>query len=137
MHQGEFLRQRSTRSSTCDRNAKMMRSRSCNGPKCPGGQQQETKDCFTLLRGAEDCPDPEIEWSTWSQWSTCSKTCGQGTTSRTRFCTKQKCPGAAKETRACKNAACTYHALWNVIFHLFMSITGIIPVIDVYELPIV
>ncbi|KAJ3609509.1 hypothetical protein NHX12_024030 [Muraenolepis orangiensis] len=51
--------------------------------------------------------DPAAE--EWSQWSTCSLTCGQGWQVRTRSCVSSPygtlCSGALRETRMCNNTA--------------------------------
>ena len=52
-------------------------------------------------------------WSDWSSWTKCSKTCGPGTKSRSRACTKPKqsgsgkpCFGKSLETPSCEITAC-------------------------------
>ena len=52
-------------------------------------------------------------WSDWNNWGTCSQTCGNGTTSRTRTCTKptpvnggRNCSGNDKEVRSCNDKPC-------------------------------
>lgn len=44
----------------------------------------------------------------WSQWSTCSVTCGQGSQVRTRTCVSPygtHCSGPLRESRVCNNTA--------------------------------
>ena len=52
-------------------------------------------------------------WGTWSKWHACSKTCGNGTQYRSRFCNKpspahggKQCSGPNKETRKCNTKTC-------------------------------
>ncbi|ELT88619.1 hypothetical protein CAPTEDRAFT_51095, partial [Capitella teleta] len=50
-------------------------------------------------------------WSIWSQWSTCSASCGQGTRVRQRTCTGQlgngrPCFGDAVQPNFCDQAKC-------------------------------
>ncbi len=75
---------------------------------CGGGTRQKTRTCpvegesyysdvlpcgegDTVLQepcNVQEClPDPE--WSDWTPWSTCSQTCGGGTTRRSRTCEVQ------------------------------------------------
>ncbi|XP_061766369.1 adhesion G protein-coupled receptor B3 isoform X3 [Nerophis ophidion] len=52
----------------------------------------------------------------WSQWSSCSVTCGQGSQVRTRTCVSPygtHCSGPLRESRVCNNtAACPVHGVW-------------------------
>ncbi|MEQ2210017.1 Adhesion G protein-coupled receptor B3, partial [Xenoophorus captivus] len=44
----------------------------------------------------------------WSQWSSCSVTCGQGSQVRTRTCVSPygtHCSGPLRESRVCNNTA--------------------------------
>ena len=52
-------------------------------------------------------------WSTWSNWSRCSDSCGNGTMTRTRQCDNPpplagglNCPGSANESSPCKLQDC-------------------------------
>ncbi|XP_066018929.1 coadhesin-like [Pocillopora verrucosa] len=54
------------------------------------------------------CPPIDGQYTPWSKFSSCSKTCGEGFQTRTRTCTKpppskcgKDCIGADKETRSC------------------------------------
>ena len=70
---------------------------------CNGANPKDLKDCF------------KGEWTTWSSWSTCSKSCGQGLKSRNRDCKgpwhpnylKYKCRGAKDESQSCSVQDCT------------------------------
>uniref|UniRef100_A0A8C9Z4H1 Adhesion G protein-coupled receptor B3 n=1 Tax=Sander lucioperca TaxID=283035 RepID=A0A8C9Z4H1_SANLU len=52
----------------------------------------------------------------WSQWSSCSVTCGQGSQVRTRTCVTPygtHCSGPLRESRVCNNTApCPVHGVW-------------------------
>uniref|UniRef100_A0A669CEF6 Adhesion G protein-coupled receptor B3 n=1 Tax=Oreochromis niloticus TaxID=8128 RepID=A0A669CEF6_ORENI len=54
--------------------------------------------------------------SEWSQWSSCSVTCGQGSQVRTRTCVSPygtHCSGPLRESRVCNNTApCPVHGVW-------------------------
>ncbi|XP_011406035.2 PREDICTED: A disintegrin and metalloproteinase with thrombospondin motifs 18-like isoform X2 [Amphimedon queenslandica] len=52
-------------------------------------------------------------WSQWSNWGTCSSTCGDGIQSRTRYCNKplpqyggKRCVGERLEYKLCRNEEC-------------------------------
>nr|XP_039250047.1 uncharacterized protein LOC120327756 [Styela clava] len=53
------------------------------------------------------------QWSLWSGWAMCSKSCGGGKTERIRTCLnesankEQNCEGIAQETKDCNTANCT------------------------------
>ncbi|EDQ90691.1 uncharacterized protein MONBRDRAFT_16091, partial [Monosiga brevicollis MX1] len=82
---------------------------------CLGGTQSRTRSCtladcstnITLCNGAalgdedsesqscnEGCCPEDATWDTWSSWSDCSVTCGQGTETRQRTCGTPVCGGA-------------------------------------------
>ena len=53
-------------------------------------------------------------WTTWTDWSDCTKSCGGGEQEKTRTCTNPApagagaaCDGDAKETQACNTDECT------------------------------
>lgn len=52
-------------------------------------------------------------WSSWHSWSSCDRTCGNGTQTRTRDCGNpapqdggMSCPGVNHETNVCKQGKC-------------------------------
>ncbi|XP_065072088.1 uncharacterized protein LOC135696579 [Rhopilema esculentum] len=50
-------------------------------------------------------------WTSWSHWTTCSKTCGGGMQKKTRVCTSlvdgvPKCPGTNIQKRVCNSQKC-------------------------------
>jgi len=61
-------------------------------------------------------------WSGWTDWSDCSKTCGEGanagTEERTRSVSQvalnngESCPGLSKESRKCNDVCCPVNCTW-------------------------
>ena len=46
-------------------------------------------------------------WHPWTSWSSCSKTCGSGISSRSRLCALSKlCKGIDTQLRPCENESC-------------------------------
>ncbi|CAH3047165.1 unnamed protein product, partial [Porites lobata] len=94
-------------SETCG-NGTRSRKRECTTP-IPAGSEEAcyggeicTETCFI-----RHCPIPG-NWSTWSDWSSCSETCGYGTRVRTRSCNNPApahggatCQGDTINTDAC------------------------------------
>jgi hypothetical protein len=97
---------------------KQRRSRKCDSPipafgglHCDGSDFEE-KECVISV-----CP-VDGRWSEWSDWSACSKTCGQGLKSRKRFCNNpapkfngKLCDGDNLEYEQCKVKSCSNHSL--------------------------
>ena len=98
----------STCSKTCG-SGTQTRTRTITKPASNGGQ-----DCGGLVENqscnTQPCPS-DCVMSDWSSWSTCSKTCGGGTQTRTRTVVKpaanggQEC-GTLTETQSCNTQAC-------------------------------
>ncbi|XP_062864238.1 adhesion G protein-coupled receptor B3 [Trichomycterus rosablanca] len=86
---------------------KSQRPRSVHDPK--GRQERDEAAKFMAQTG-----DPGAD--EWSQWSSCSVTCGQGLQVRTRTCITTygtHCSGPLRETRVCNNTApCPVHGVW-------------------------
>ncbi|XP_053475061.1 adhesion G protein-coupled receptor B3 isoform X1 [Ictalurus furcatus] len=86
---------------------KSQRPRSVHDTK--GQQEQDESAKFMAQTG-----DPGAE--EWSQWSSCSVTCGQGSQVRTRTCISPfgtHCSGPLRESRVCNNTApCPVHGVW-------------------------
>ncbi|XP_031569460.1 uncharacterized protein LOC116303960 [Actinia tenebrosa] len=92
------------------------RSRKCNNPapqgggrKCRGSPRQSAY-CYVKRY----CPI-NGGYGEWSKWSSCSRSCGAGSRTRTRVCNKPKpqyggkpCDGVPKQTRKCYLRACPY-----------------------------
>jgi len=60
------------------------------------------------------------QWSAWGEYSTCTKTCGGGTQTRTRTCSNpapslggSQCPGLASESRDCNTDSCPVNGQWS------------------------
>jgi hypothetical protein len=45
-------------------------------------------------------------WTQWSQWTTCSKTCGVGESTRSRSCQGGACSGSGFESMDCTTTPC-------------------------------
>nr|CAB3266608.1 SCO-spondin-like [Phallusia mammillata] len=92
-------------SKTCSEGERS-RSRSCeNGVSaadCPG-LATESETCTV-----KDCPP---EYSNWTSWGTCTKTCGGGTQNRMRTCL-QYCSKDDEQSRSCSDTPCPVLGQW-------------------------
>ncbi|CBY14982.1 unnamed protein product, partial [Oikopleura dioica] len=89
------------------------RTRKCFGHyKNCNGQKRQTKMCNRYLCPTSppptttENPDYESQWSKWSEWGACSKTCGYGRTIRSRECNpdcygNKNCPGSKNQKKSC------------------------------------
>ncbi|XP_032777784.2 semaphorin-5A isoform X1 [Daphnia magna] len=108
--------------------------------QCGGGRQQRTRSCDGpgYLRSS-DCDGPTLMervcnlqpckgvWSCWTDWSSCSVTCGQGTRSRSRTCSVEGgddsaaineldvegCVGPSEMKEYCNNPSCEPTEGWD------------------------
>ncbi|XP_078373577.1 properdin-like [Oculina patagonica] len=105
-------------STTCGAGLQL-RMRNCtnpapdNGGKCCSGNGMEAKSCSLKL-----CP-VDGNWSSWSAWAPCSKTCGVDFQRRVRDCTNpapandgKPCKGVAIETKSCSLKLCPVDGQW-------------------------
>lgn len=107
-------------SKTCDEGSQK-RTRGCTNPApanggkpCQAGVSMETKACILLL-----CP-VNGNWSPWSSWGSCSKTCDGGFRKRMRECSDpapahggKACMGEAVETKKCNLKLCPVNGKWS------------------------
>lgn len=92
---------------------------------CGGGRQTRRRKCQncdqpiseTKACNRHSCKLPMeslSRWGCWSEWTSCSVTCGEGTQTRSRSCLKTPCSGQAIETRRCVNKeACEVNSGWS------------------------
>ncbi|XP_060579908.1 A disintegrin and metalloproteinase with thrombospondin motifs adt-1-like [Ruditapes philippinarum] len=89
------------------------RTRSCNNPTPANGG----KDCEGDKSQSELCNEQQCagDYGLWSVWSTCSKSCGQGSQSRTRTCEGGgSCSGPSSESKYCTVQECPgEYGLWS------------------------
>ncbi|XP_069104021.1 coadhesin-like isoform X2 [Argopecten irradians] len=85
------------------------RTRHCDNPTPQhSGQDCEGINSETSSCAEDTCPPPGI-WGMWSEWNDCSKTCGEGVSTRTRPCDDSaggECIGADTETQTCQDLKC-------------------------------
>jgi len=82
------------------------------GAPCSGFSLGDNKSCCI-----EPCP-VDCVWAEWTDWETCSKSCGGGVSARTRY--EQvpavsgglACEGAVKEEDVCKEQHCPVDCKW-------------------------
>uniref|UniRef100_A0A8D0P2M9 Hemicentin-1 n=1 Tax=Sus scrofa TaxID=9823 RepID=A0A8D0P2M9_PIG len=96
------------------------RSRLCNNPspanggKPCQGSDSEMRNCQPKL-----CP-VDANWSEWSPWEECTRTCGRGNRTRTRTCNNpsaqhggRPCEGSAVGLIMCNVRPCPVHGAWS------------------------
>ncbi|KAL5016463.1 hypothetical protein ScPMuIL_006052 [Solemya velum] len=98
---------------------------------CAGGTQGRNRTCIGPFHDGEECPGPDFQtqdcntfpcpvsgvWTPWTEWDTCSLTCGGGTQGRTRTCdgpyhNGDDCVGAYNETQDCNTHHCPVDGVW-------------------------
>jgi len=103
--------------------------------KCGGGKQSRIRVCSNPFpqHGGRDCVGESVEtidcgthpcpidgaWSGWTEWSTCSVSCGGGITSRSRKCDSpaaqyegKECEGDGAEQKECNAVCCPEAGEW-------------------------
>ncbi|XP_061181416.1 semaphorin-5A-like [Saccostrea echinata] len=97
------------------------RARSCDNPEPIGFGQ----DCQGLSSEFKTCNDQECiaAWGSWSDYSVCSVTCGQGSQTRFRSCSFPQagfngsvdvtCVGISEESVPCFQPVCNDTGLWD------------------------
>ncbi|XP_076823257.1 uncharacterized protein LOC143469448 [Clavelina lepadiformis] len=75
------------------------------------GSIELTATCEEDRRWNVDAPVCEATWSSWHEWSRCSRKCGGGLQRRTRYCQanvrqRTNCPGPDAESRKCNTRSC-------------------------------
>uniref|UniRef100_A0AAQ4RHK4 Adhesion G protein-coupled receptor B3 n=1 Tax=Gasterosteus aculeatus aculeatus TaxID=481459 RepID=A0AAQ4RHK4_GASAC len=83
---------------------------------CLSPQLQAGQICNLSAEVKRPAKEGESGAEEWSQWSSCSVTCGQGSQVRTRTCVSPygtHCIGPLRESRVCNNTApCPVHGVW-------------------------
>ena len=83
----------------------------CGGSSCSGSGRQ-TRSCNN------GCCPVNCEWETWGNWSSCSVTCGNGSSFRNRTyavspkCGGASCDGISREIRSCNTECCPVDCQW-------------------------
>jgi len=100
----------------CDSYCYKSRQRFCSHTdltKCPLVDQNGVETQTAPCSHAECYPKIDGHWGKWSAWSTCTKTCGDGMSTRSRTCNNplpqnggNPCVGAATDTSSCKAKSC-------------------------------
>ena len=97
---------------TCGRGTQV-RHRNCIDSECGGscdGTDLDTRSCNT------DCCLVNGSWTEWSNWTTCTATCGGGMQNRTRQCTGFSCGGFCDgedvDERQCNKECCPQDGVW-------------------------
>lgn len=95
------------------------RHRSCNHPTpAYGGNSCHGSSSYSSTCNSNPCP-VDGGFSSWSSWSSCSRTCLVGVKHRTRTCTSpapahggKSCSGTLTESKSCDAGACPVWSSW-------------------------
>uniref|UniRef100_A0A7M5WTV6 Hemicentin-1 n=1 Tax=Clytia hemisphaerica TaxID=252671 RepID=A0A7M5WTV6_9CNID len=100
---------------------KTTRSRKCDNPApAHGGKDCEGSDTETRECNTFECPKKPVNggWGEWTKPTPCSKSCGGGTTTRSRKCDNPapanggwNCEGSGTETQKCNTNECPKQAV--------------------------
>uniref|UniRef100_A0A3B3XWQ1 Spondin-like TSP1 domain-containing protein n=1 Tax=Poecilia mexicana TaxID=48701 RepID=A0A3B3XWQ1_9TELE len=81
------------------------RRRLCDNPAPQAGG----RGCLGTAEQKKDCNMQMYSvgpWLLWSQWSSCSVSCGGGQQSRSRTCTSPPCHGVSRQSKMCNTQVC-------------------------------
>uniref|UniRef100_A0A672NZ19 Adhesion G protein-coupled receptor B1 n=1 Tax=Sinocyclocheilus grahami TaxID=75366 RepID=A0A672NZ19_SINGR len=98
--------------------------RACNPQPCIGQVRQRSQGLRSIIGQRRDADGTVMvnqapqKGDTWSSWSMCSVSCGEGFQSRSRSCMTStystQCTGPLRENRPCNNtAACPVNGAWD------------------------
>ncbi|CAD5234271.1 unnamed protein product [Bursaphelenchus xylophilus] len=94
------------------------RYRRCQTPQTTiafscAGQTMDIRNCEELVCSVR--PNNGIgNWANWGEWGTCSASCGPGTQTRQRFCTREPCDGSGTQRMACNLMECGSWTQWSL-----------------------
>ena len=77
------------------------------------GRMKTPRQSHSVMTLADTLPPISGSWGSWTDWSSCSVTCGGGFQRRTRQCDDPtpcnggaECPGSDKEVQSCNTKTC-------------------------------
>ncbi|XP_063427238.1 uncharacterized protein LOC134710771 [Mytilus trossulus] len=102
---------------TCDGGLRHTQ-RTCTNP-APKFGGEECAGEYTMFDSCSEMACPiDGSWSEWSLWSTCDVTCGNGSVSRSRSCSRlqlegEDCDGNTTDIGICENPPCPIDGNWS------------------------